>query len=244
MRVKRGFTVMEVVLSTAIFSAILVVLLLAMRNVSGMTMRTHSRDEALAQVMKAKGFLLRDLGNSSARSNHWAQANVGPAPHDGAAVTFLSSGDGSGSGSWSTDPNTGEATLGSQITYYLAIPNVANKYGIAFSAGPGDSQNYEQQYPLKWLVRRVDPPAAGPSVDANWTNWLTRPTGPINTSTRSVAANNLFQFKVLQGPPVWTFELSAVAIVDARRKLDVGRVPLTGTPYVVVERFSVTANNQ
>lgn len=245
MRSRRGFTVAELALSTAIFSMLLLVMLAALNQVSRLSLRTSSRDEAVGQLLKARAALLRDLANSSAGAGQFATTTVGPSAGsgvDGHALTFLSSDKGDNSASWSSDPNTGASGMTSQITYYLVIPAVANSYGIVPAAGAADAQGHDQQFPLKWLIRRVDP-AGGTAVDPSWTSWLVRPTGPVNSATRQVISNRLFQFKVLSKAPVWTLELSAVAVQDARRKVALGSVPLSGSAYVVTQQVSVRAQN-
>jgi hypothetical protein len=163
-------------------------------------------------------------------------------------VTFLSSDSGNLNHVWSTDPVTGKPSLASQITYYLVVPNAPNRYAITPSAGPADAQGYEQQDPFKWLVRRVDPcpPAAGsspPAVNGIWTGWLTRPTSVSPSASQRIIADQMLGFRILGQPPLWSIQLSAVGVSEAKRTLAIGSVPLSQSKFTLVQCFSVPANN-
>ena len=236
-------------MAMALLSAISLILLATLQHVSRVAVRTSSRDECLGQILKAKASLLRDLANSSGRSGHFASAKVGPsvgAGFDGDALTFLSSDDGSNTAQWNVDPTTGQATLACQISYYLVIPNavVSNKWGVSPVAGAADSAGYEQQFPAKWLMRRVDPiTVPGPLINPLWPGWLTRPSSRLNTPGVRIVSDRLFQFRVLQAAPVWTLQIRGVAVQDAAKKIAIGNVPLSSSYYTVTQQFSIPANN-
>lgn len=249
MRIRTGFTIAELVIAMAILSGLSLILLATLQHVSRVAVRTSSRDECLGQILKAKAALLRDLANSSGRSGHFATTRVGPSVgtgFDGDALTFLSSDDGSNTSQWNVDATSARAALACQITYYLVVPNsaVSNKWGISPTAGASDSAGYEQQFPAKWLIRRVDPiTAPGPLIDPVWPTWLTRPSARVNTASVRVVSDRLFQFRVLQAAPAWTLQVRGVAVQDAAKKIAVGSVPLSDSPYTVTQQFSVPANN-
>jgi len=242
----KAFTVVELTLACAIFSLMAVVLALALRQVSALWQKSNAKDEAVRNLLKARSSLQRDLANSSGRAGRWAVAPV-PAHlgtgRDSDALSFLSSDSGTNNPNWSTDP-TGAAALPVQITYYGVIPNVPNPGGAVISAGPADAQGYEQQHPFKWLIRRVDP-AGGPPATLNggWTSWLTQPTSMALGANQQVVANQLLQLRVIQGAPLWTLELRAVGVSDARRKVALGSIPLSQGPYTLAQRFSVLAQH-
>lgn len=249
MRIRTGFTIVELVVAMALLSGLSLILLATLQHVSRVAVRTSSRDECLGQILKAKAALLRDLANSSGRPGHFASAKVGPsvgAGFDGDALTFLSSDDGSNTSHWDVDINSARAALACQITYYLVIPNaaVSNKWGVSPVAAASDSAGYEQQFPAKWLIRRVDPiTAPGPLIDPVWPTWLTRPSARLNTPTVTIVSDRLFQFRVLQTAPVWTLQIRGVAVQDAAKKIAMGSVPLSASPYTVTQQFSIPANN-
>ena len=245
-RCRKAFSVVEVVLACGLFSLLSLVLAASFKQVSDLWRRTNARDEALKQLLLARTYLVRDLANSTSRAGTSATAQVGPnlgSGRDGDALTFLSSDSGNNDHNWNADLNSGEATLPVQVTYYCVIPNVPTPGGLVISAGAADGQGYEQQHPFKWLVRRVDPTpsAAPPAIDSAWTSWLTRPTSLTPVANQKVVCNQLLRFRVLQTAPVWTLELSAVGVTEARRRLRLGSVPLSQSPYTLVQRFSVTA---
>lgn len=243
---RRAFTLVEVTISCAIFSVLIVVLALVLRQVSQIWTKTNAKDDAVRQILRVRSNLLRDLANSSAKAGQFAVAQVGPnlgSGFDGDALTFLSSDNGLSEDTWSVD-NQGQAQLQTEITYYCVIPNVAPPGEIVVSAGAADAAGYEQQHPFKWLIRRVDP-ATGtpPAVDSAWTTWLTRPTSTALGANQRVIANQMLGFRVLRSAPLWEFEISAVGVNEARRKLPLGSVPLATSPYTIVQRFSVQAHN-
>ena len=244
---KRAFTVVELTLACGLFGLLSIVLAMALRQVSELWTKTNAKDEAVRNILKARSALVRDLANSSGQVGQWGVATVGPnlgTGKDSDALTFLSSDTGATGDNWTTD-SSGQAILPNQITYYCVIPNVANPGGVVVSAGPADAQGYEQQHPFKWLVRRVDPaPGGSPAaIDPNWTTWLTRPTSFAMGANQSVVTPQLLQFRVLNPAPLWTLELRAVSVSEARRKIALGSVPLSQGAYTLVQRFTVSAHN-
>ncbi len=242
----RAFTVIEVLIACAILIVLSMVLFAALQQTARMWRKSSAKDDAMAQILRCKARLTRDLANSSAQPGRCATTTVGPhlgSGKDGDALTFLSSDNGSGNSQWTLQPD-GEAAMASQITWYLVIPASANPYHLTPGPGPPDAAGYEQQHPCKWLMRRVDPVTPGPALDPNWQTWLVQPTAVVATPTREVVADQLLSFRVVPSPaPRWTLELSAVAIADATRQLAVGTVPLGNSTFTLVERFAVPAGN-
>lgn len=246
---KRAFSVLEVTICSAIFCALSVLMFTALKEVAGVWQRSSGREMALGKILRAKARLSRDLSNSSGKAGQWATTTVGPnlgSGHDGDALTFLSADNGTSAGNWTIDPNTGEAQLASQITYYCVIPNTNNRWGINVSPGAPDPRGYEQQHPFKWLIRRVDPviPGNPPSIDPGWTAWLTRPTQMIQTPQIQVVADDLLTFRMMPPPaPKWSFEISAIAIQEAAREIAVGQVPLRDVKFKITEFITITPQN-
>ncbi len=238
----RAFTILEMMITLGILGLLSALLLASLLQTSRMWRRNAGRDEALRQIGRARSSLSRDLLNSTSRSGLYATSKVAASlgsGNDGDALSFLSSDPGSSNAQWSLDPNTGAAFLPQQVTYWLVIPNGPNPEGLNASAGPPDARGYEQQYPDKWLMRRVDPAPSPPSLDSSWTTWLVRPT----VLDSKVVATRLLNFRVLQAGPVWSLELRATSILDARRNLALGSVPLAESVYTVTQQFSLTVHN-
>lgn len=243
MRRRTGFTVVELMISLSIFALMSMVFLVVLRNVTDLWRKADARDDVIRSLMKARSSLSRDLLNASSRPAQVGVSNVGPhggPGFDGAAVSFLSSDRGSNESDWTVDGD-GHATPQAQITYYLVVPNVPYPNGASVSGGAADSNGYEQQNPYKWLVRRVDPATSG--FNSGWASWLLQPTSVNLPAGQKVVAEYLLGFRVLRTGPLWSFELSAVALRDARKRLALGTVPLAHSPFTVTERFSVRTNN-
>jgi type II secretory pathway pseudopilin PulG len=242
-----GYTLLELLITCALFMILSAVLVSALMQVTTLYRRSNSRDDAVRQLLKAKTALMRDLANCSQQPGQYTTGTVPPhlgSGSDGDALTFLSSDTGSTSPTWSVS-STGQASLASEITYYLVIPTAPNAYGMTCTAGLKDSAGYEQQDPFKWLIRRVDPPptAAPAVVSPLWLTWLTQPSSMASTATIQVVADQMFQFRVLAAAPVWNIQISAVAVSDATHQISVGSVPLEGSKFDLVEQFCVPANN-
>lgn len=234
MRRKNGVTLLEAMLVCAMFGLFAAPLAFTVRNLKDLWLQSDAKDDAVRHLVRARTSLVRDLRNASIV--HSSNTTVGPnlgTGFDGDALTFLSLEQGS---SWTLGP-TGEPSYPLQITYYLVIPNPPG----AVSAGPPDAAGYEQQDPFKWLVRRVD--SGGSALNPSWTTWLTRPTAMLTGPNLSVVSQQLLGFRVLAGPPSWRLELSAVALRDARHRGRLGSVPLQGSQWTLVDRFSVQSQN-
>jgi len=232
-------------ISMAIFSMLTTLLAFTLRSTSKVWQRTSARDQALAQISKARNSLTRDLMNASQTVGQWATSTVGPslgAGLDGDALTFLTCEN--GNTPWNID-NNGASVMTGEITYSLFVPvNVNTLYGLNFS-GVADANGYEEACPYKWLVRRRDPaPTGNPVVvPANWnTTLLSRPSS-LQATASSEVVSTLTGMRILQSGSQWQIELKATAVADARRKISLGSTPLGSSPYTLVQRFTVPAHN-
>lgn len=244
----RAFTVLEVLISMGILGVLGVLLLASLRQTTGLWRRSAGRDEALRQLTLARQALTRDLLNSSRQVGQFASASVPPSlgtGKDGDCLSFLSADSGQSDENWQVNSSSGQANLASQITYYCIIPNGPNPEGLAMVPGPPDANGYEQQFPGKWLMRRIDPPpgTTPPVLNPAWPGWVVRPTSATSTPSVQVAAKKLLNFRVLRSAPLWRLELSATALLDARHNLNLGSVPLATSPYTITQQFTVTARN-
>lgn len=240
-RRKTGFSTLELMVAMSMFGMFSLLMFYALQGTSKVWQRTSARDRVLRELVRARAQLTRDLMNSSAAPGQFATGKVGPslgAGFDGDALTVLNCDD--GNGKWTLDAN-GNAVMQRQVTYALWVPNNVNaKYGFAFS-GVADADNYEEACPYKWLVRKVSPAPGGspPAIPATWLTALTRPS---NFASSEVVAT-LLGFRVRSSGAQWELELKATAVDDARRKLPIGSARLGASPYTLIHRFTVGANN-
>lgn len=257
---KRGFTVVEVMITCVLLVVLSSVLFSALQGVSRLWYKNSAHDDAVAQILRAKASLMRDLSNGSRQPGQFDTGHVGPnlSGYDGDALTFLSSDSGAGGDAWNAT-GSGQASLACQITYFLIIPSAANGLGFTPTSGAPDSAGYEQQDPCKWLIRRVDSPVPAASPQTLLPNWKSvfgaplRPGSTVNGSptpltgatsaTQRLVANQIFQFRVLKTAPTWNLQISAVMIKDAQRQVAIGSIPLNPSIYTVVEQCGITANN-
>lgn len=246
----RGASLLELIFVFALFSALTLISVVCLKQVSGVWQKSSSRDRALRDLLKAESVLHRDLVNAS--KGH-RQSQFGP-------ILAGTGGVNTSDGLALVLPHTeqeglalslgGSVVLNRLVTYYLAAPsNLTQLTGLNHNF-VADSQGYEDQCAYKWLIRREsDAIPAGPNrLSEVPPNWLTSgvievPTQMWREPQRRVVASNLLQFRVLQGPPMWEIRLTAVAVDDARRKLNLGSVPLSGTVYTLTHRVAVVAQN-
>lgn len=257
---KRAFTVIEVMICCGLLVVLSTVLFSALQGVAQLWYKNSAHDDAVAQILRAKASLVRDLANGSRQTGQFEVAQVGPnlSGHDGDALTFLSSDSGAGGDSWSAT-GSGQASFACQVTYFLIIPSSADGLGFTPTSGPADSAGYEQQDPCKWLIRRVDSPVPAGSPQTLLPNWKSvfgaplRPGSTVDGSptplvgataaTQRLLANQIFQFRVLKTAPTWSLQISAVMVKDAQRQVAIGSIPLNPSIYTVVEQCGITANN-
>ncbi|MCW5869790.1 MAG: hypothetical protein KIS61_21215 [Candidatus Eremiobacteraeota bacterium] len=234
---------MELMISLSIFALMSVVFVVVLKNVTDLWRKADAKDDVIRQLLKARSALARDLMNASSKPSEVGVAQVGPhgnPGYDGAALSFLSSDSGSNLANWTVDPH-GRAQFQSQITYYLVVPAVPNPNGVSVTGGAADANGYEQQNPFKWLIRRVD---TGVSVfNAGWNSWLVQPGSTTLPAGQKLVAERMLGFRILKTGPLWSFELSAVALRDAQKHIALGQVPLARSSYTITERFGIRTNN-
>lgn len=243
MRRKSAFTVVELMISLSIFALMSVVFVIVLKNVTDLWRKADAKDDVIRQLLKARSSLARDLTNASSKTNEVGVSNVGPHGNpgfDGAALTFLSSDSGSNMANWTVGP-TGQAQLQTQVTYYLVVPSTPPPNGVSVTGGPADAHGYEQQNPFKWLIRRVDTGVSG--FNAGWNSWLIQPASPLLPAGQTLVAERMLGFRILRTGPLWSIELSAVALRDAQKHIALGRVPLASSAYTITERFGIRTNN-
>ncbi len=245
---------MELLISCVLFSILLTVLVATLSQVTALWRKSSSRDDAISQLLKTKALLTRDLTNASGQAGQSKTTTVGDtlagSGHDGDALTFLSTDLGTASSNWNDSAATGQAAMQSEITYYLYIPNASNPYGVVTPKdGHLSDHGYEQQCAFKWLFRRVDSFSTPPTSVQAWSSLL--PAAPPTTmggfstatSNTQLIANQMLEFRVLKAAPLWTIQLSAVAVADATRRAALGQIPLASSSFTLTQQFTVPVNN-
>lgn len=248
---RRAFSLIEVLCAIAVFSVFSVISILSLRQVGRVWQRASAKDMALRELLRVEAQLHRDLANAARTA---PQSAFGPVRAGaGAMVT------GDGLALIVPPDDQTELNLNSQgapvldrlVTYYLAVPANVNSLSGLSHTFLADPDGYEDACGYKWLIRKEEAaPAPGspgglPAVPANW---LAGPVIEVPTSfwrapDRRVVASNLLQFRVRQGPPTWEITATAVALGDARRRIALGGVLLSTTPYSLTQRIGIVAKN-
>ena len=244
-RSRSGVSVLELLCALALFTALSLISMLALRQVSRIWQRTSARDLAMRELLRAEAALNRDLVNAGKMTPQSAygavHAGAGAVASGGGLALILPSSDQEDL----TLDGQGQPVLDRLVTYYLAVSTTLGPQTFA-----ADAQGYEDQCPYKWLVRkeRAAPAAVPGGLPAVPANWLTgseieTPTSFWRQPEKRVVASNLLQFRVIKGPPTWEITLTAVAIADARRQIALGGVPLSPTKFAITHQVGIIAKN-
>ncbi len=263
----RGFTIQEVLVSMAIFSAMMIVLLVCLSQASTIWRRSSGMAVAQHQLARASEALSLDLRRAS-----WDELAAGPGPAslsaapDGSAIWFLSA----------VDPATGQSLRKADgspfwqcnILYYAVVPALHDQtFGMTCAGGAGPN-GLDDRCPHKVLVRKVID-SGPPTIPADETTeetllgagpvtaYLTRPQGydlsslATEPGVRSVELRGnsllLASFRRAPDPAVSSHEveldLRALIIPAARRELAVGQVSLADNPFTIRKLLSVFPQN-
>lgn len=259
----RGFTIIEILITVAIFSIISTISLVAIQHASTVWRKSASKDTAMKNLGKSWTALKKDLENSKLSPTSFEKAVV-PASlgtgNDGDAICFLSPITNSGDlAVKSTGTSLGEPFMMRNIIYYLVVPQNHNTLFQCNCVGGADSAGYEQQCPHKVLIRvekdhNATSNPADPNVSAsenflipNWqTTQLTRPTALKSTVSRKIVATNLLTFRVTPDNSRGQLKvlIQATSAEDAARSIKLGQVPLNSSPYTVTQTSSFVCRNQ
>lgn len=243
----------EVVVSTALFSLLLVVLYALMRQAINIWHNVSGSETALLRLKQVQRRLEADLVEASA-----PQSLVGKTPaslpgggRDGSAVWFLSAGNESGRVVQKLD---GAPLWQRNVLYYQVVP--AGHTGCAGGVG---ARGFEDCCPHKLLVRKeIDLPAT-PALpeevlltSSEIMPYLTRPNGTDtsamlgepNVVRAELIATDMLWFEVTR-PTTGEFhvDLRAVALEDARRQLSIGAESLAESRFTVRQPVSVFPAN-
>ena len=255
---RRGFTIVEMMITLMLFGILSTVSFVAIREASVIWRKTSSRDAVSKSLGRAWSSLRRDLENIKLDTQSFATQKVSPSlgsGNDGDALCFLSPED--ANGDLAVD-DLGNAFMVNNIVYYLIVPqNHDQMFGMHCNGG-ADSAGYEMQCPHKALVRvtQDNNPSGGPADPTDnktknvliptWNTLFTRPTNlQGGTATRKVVAANLLTFRLNPDTTnnMLRVEMSAVASEDAARNIPLGSVQLGATPYTTAQRTSFVCRN-
>lgn len=250
-RKQRGFSLVEVLLTTSLFAILALLSFIMLRRGSGLWRDLVESESANLQLAKAASHLRAELVSTGIR--HCALSSVPPSlaggGKDGSAIWFLSA----------QDPATGEMVLKPDgtpfwqrnILYYLAVPS--GHQSCAGGIGPG---GFDDRCPHKVLIRKVidsgvtTTPGGDPKTDeevllSDATAYLSRPS-PYETDAEQIA-NQLLWFQVSLGSPGLrgeiNIDLRAVAVREAQSKVSLGTVPLSSGPYTANRILSIVPMN-
>lgn len=250
-----GLTVLEVLLSMAIWTGLAAVAWFALTVAVRTWGSAGGRDDAGRTLAKAWSLLRADLVNARLSDDSFALSSAPPASlgggRDGDALCFLSPLD-PHSGVFATRRD-GTPYMLRNIMYYVSVPTAHETLFGAQCSGGADSAGYEVQCPHKVLLRRVydhgAPTSAGDAANEEtlndaWESLLTRPSGlTSNGSGLRVVATNLLSFRCRRQGAELRLEMYATAIHDARRNLALGSVPLRDSPFTLKQTTTVFPQN-
>ncbi len=262
----RGATLMEVILTTGIFSVLILALFAVMRFGVNSWKNIESKSAVQTQLRKVQLFLLEDLKRASYEQLCVPNMPAGWAP--GKART-LDGKEVSGSAVWFltavyTDETTQEERFARDeegspvwkrnVLYYAVRPTDAwhqQKYGFLCGRPAGRKDTY---CPHKWLIRKeIDVPTLLPESTVEAT-YLTAPGGadlmdPALMGSEpdlkrvQTLADCVVDFEVILRKPEVVLSLRAFRLLEARGLVELGTSPLENDSFTVHYQARVIPNN-
>lgn len=262
---RRGFSLLEAVISLAVFSVLTVLLGLALIQSQKVWRELTGAAESDSQLKRVGISLRRELSAASFVncSNTTVPAHLAGGAFDGDAIWFLSN----------VDSTTGQAFRKADgtpfwqhnVIYYLIVPgNHTGLYGFTCNGGVGPG-GYDDRCPHKVLVRKeVDNPLGGstnPTVETTEDTLLTSAqigtyltqtnqfstagmTGEAGFLRAHVVARALLMlnFRIGSNPSVPNqilVDARTVSIVQARKEVALGTASLATGRYTTQWDFSI-----
>jgi hypothetical protein len=251
---------MEVVITTGIFSVLVLALFAVMQFGIRSWKNIESKNAVQTQLRKVELFLLEDLKRASYNQlrvanmlGTWSPGNskslVG-LECSGSAVWFLSAMD--DSGTWYMRDADGNPTWQRNVLYYIARPADAwhqAKYGYLCGAG-GDRDTV---CPHKWLIRK-EIQSSTLLDEVAVTQYLSRPAGydlmdPGQMGSEpglkrvQTLADSVVDFWVTLRKPEVQADLKAFRILEAGSVMHIGQTSLDSDSFTVHYSARVVPNN-
>lgn len=258
---RRGATLFEVIITTGLFSLMVIAMFLILRGGMRAWYNVESRQKAQRDLRRTNLRVLDDLkttGYSRLDTKPWGQGKFGA--NNGDALWFLSSQVPSSypapfAGSFARNPTSGEPVWQVNVLYYLAVPD-----DHTTCAGFADADGYDTGCPHKYLIKKVidqTDQSAAPNDPANAESLLTpaqvdayldspttafnlngMTTGAVVPGSVQIIADSLLTFRVERpSPPLVELTTRAVRVLEAKRaregNLPLGQDDMTGDPFTI-----------
>lgn len=257
----RGATLTEVIITTGIFSLLVLALFAVMKYGVRSWRNIESKSSIQSQLRKIELFLLEDLKRSSFDQMRVETMPSGYTPGNnnslngktahGPAVWFLSALD-SERQNFLRDPE-GKPDWQRNVLYYVTRPTDdwhRNKYGFTCGSSGGDA--YDTFCPHKWLIRKEIAQKTlipGESIGT----YLTRPgsydllegwqSTQANLERVQVLSDSLLVFRITLKKPEVLVDLKAFRVLEAGDILHVGSSSLDNNVFTVQYDARVVPNN-
>ncbi|MBT9582950.1 hypothetical protein IV102_06345 [bacterium] len=254
---RAAFSLLEVIVVTALGAFLAIITGVSLRNASKIFTSVSGRDSAQRNVLKARRHLENDLILASLGTGRFAieQAPAslgGGGGADGDAVNFLSAVNATTQEVAILDDGSGSPYYFMNVYYYITVPlNHDALFGITCTGG-SEAGGYDFNCPHKVLLRGTSD--QNPAYDVTNSSsqdilinplsaLLTRPTGFPKAANLFTVAANLLSFRVTRQNQELIVDLKAVAIQDARTRASIGTTSFRTSGYTITQRFSIFPKN-
>ena len=254
MKVRRGMSLIELLLSISLFSIVAMLSFVLLRRGATLWRQLVEAESASLELAKAASRLRGDVVRTSINlcSQTTVPASLAAGAKDGSALWFLSALD-PATGEMATQPD-GTLYWQRNVLYYLVVPaNHQSLFGFDCQGGMGPN-GFDDRCPHKMLIRKVidsgppTTPQGDPAVDqetliSDISPYLTRPAGydlsgmgaePGMQQVELIAVRLLWfevTLKAPNRPQEIDIDLGAVALKEAQAHLALGSVPLSTGRY-------------
>lgn len=249
---RRGYTIVEVMVTVAISGILLIVLGKAVGLSDDAVRKSTGNYDCSATLKKAARRLQQDISQTSGQKI--LIGAIGGTISDGDAICVLSSKDGTGVGQFDT---SGGPKWVRNIVYYCITPQSHDSYaGTTCSTAVGPWQA-DDHCPHKILIRQEidlpDTPVGNPDPEQLLTpselqSAIIAPLGtdlsPIraqaNCRKAEILGTQMLGMKISRNSAGVQIELVAVDLARANREIRVGQTSLYSSSYVQSYQFSIS----
>ena len=241
---RRGFGLLEVLVSVGIFGFLSGILFLLFGKGTAAIRMASSRQQAQLSLNKAHFWLKRDLEQADPARIRRKRISI---PGGGDAVWFLTAMDPAESDpdrQYKRHPETGRPRFQANVLYYLVRPTDYSRVSGGLVAGVDTDPDGDFFAPHKFLVRKLIDRTPNPDdteslltsteVDAFITSPIDYTLAPFDSepdvAEHRLVADKLLSFQVLLDQSVVEVKTSAVRLDEARRAVALGSVSLRNNP--------------